>query len=373
MPILPGAAKISCLIAVLLPIVAVGCMAEFNDVETGQIAGTASPQGLPSAYDGELLFYVANNSTDDLLVTNVNSSGSWNGNAMVGDHASVATPAYLQPFASTSYLVFVGSDGHNELNIASSSSNGLDWGKEYVIPGVKTQFAPAAACLCEQEFPQLAIAYVVDDGTDDLYVIETTNLGVSSTASALKWGTPVKVVGQKSKTAPAMTSFHVFAGDSNPLVLAYVADNASNDLLITTSKDGIHWTADTQVKGPEDETPQQTPLAPALITYVVCCSEQETLLLAYVANNGSNDLFVTTSTDALNWTKSSPVQGQQSSVAPALQTPLFAQDVMMAYVANNGSHDLLVTTSSDGIHWSGSSPVGTQTSKAAPALGYFIK
>jgi len=355
-----GSRKMVCLLAALTHMLMFASIGEANS-------------GLPAVDAGLSVYYVANNSTDDLLMTSVNSSGNWTADTKVGGHSSVTTPAIL--LDAQIYIVYVGNDGQNELKIASSI-DGINWGPSYVIPGAKSKFAPAIGIFTTPTdiIGQLSVAYVADDGTNDLYVV-TTNNGATSVASALTWNTPVKIEGQRSRTAPAMASF-LDQDNDNILVIAYVADNASNDLLITTSNDGIHWTASTQVKGPQDETPQQSPLAPALVYFNVCCSSynvgQSALLLAYVANNGSNDLLVTISTDALNWTQSSPVQGQQSSVSPALMWLIWegrTTAVAMAYVATNGSNDLLVTTSSDGIHWSGSSNVGTQTSKIAPALG----
>jgi hypothetical protein len=319
---------ISCLMAGLTPVLAVSGAAGLNDVEPAGTARKAAPAGLPSVDDGLDLYYVANNGTDALLITTATSSG-WTGDTPVGDHSSVTTPAVMG--GTYQYIFFVGSDGQNELNVASSF-DGITWGSKYVIPGVKSKFAPAAAGY----FGYAIVAYVADDGTDDLYIVETRLPDAGAVpASELKWDAPVKITGQKSRTAPALNVFMNEAGNTE-LVLAYVADNTTNDLLITTSAGGDLWTKPTLVKGPQDETPQQSPLAPAL----------------------------------LNWTKSSPVQGQQSSVAPALGiAPSLHADpaVIMAFVANNGSHDLLVVTSSDGTHWSGSSPVG-KTSKAAPAM-----
>jgi hypothetical protein len=42
------------------------------------------------------------------------------------------------------------------------------------------------------------------------------------------------------------------------------------------------------------------------------------LMMVYVANNGSNDLFVTTSANGTQWTTGTPITGQSSRVTPAL-------------------------------------------------------
>jgi len=36
------------------------------------------------------------------------------------------------------------------------------------------------------------------------------------------------------------------------------------------------------------------------------------LMMVYVANNGSNDLFVTTSANGTKWTTTTPITGQSS-------------------------------------------------------------
>jgi hypothetical protein len=101
------------------------------------------------------------------------------------------------------------------------------------------------------------------------------------------------------------------------------------------------------------------------------------LVLAYVANNGSNDLLVTFSANGVSWTKSTPVTGQQSPVTPAIAvmpnpvdspTPFTTFNLIMVYVANNGSNDLLVTTSVNGVNWTTSTQIAGQSSRVAPAL-----
>ena len=57
-------------------------------------------------------------------------------------------------------------------------------------------------------------------------------------------------------------------------------------------------------------------------------------------------------------------------MAPALA--IVGNTLVLAYVANDSSNDLKVTTSSDGgSTWTSSVKVGTQSSKMAPALVVF--
>jgi hypothetical protein len=84
------------------------------------------------------------------------------------------------------------------------------------------------------------------------------------------------------------------------------------------------------------------------------------LVLAYVSNSGSDDLLVTTSTNGVNSTADTKVTGQTTSLSPALT--VFDGELVLAYAANNGSHDLQVTTSTNGASWTTSTQVTGQTS-----------
>jgi hypothetical protein len=135
---------------------------------------------------------------------------------------------------------------------------------------------------------------------------------------------------------------------------------------VTTSTNGSNWTHSPQVTG------QSSALAPALTVF------NNQLVLAYVANNSSHDLLVTTSTNGISWTSSAQLSGQSSALAPAMaaipnptysQTPFTSFNLMIVYVANNGSNDLLVTTSADGLNWTKSKKVTGQSSRQTSALG----
>ena len=194
------------------------------------------------------------------------------------------------------------------------------------------------------------VVYVAANGSNDL---------LSTSGSPGGWTTGTPVTGQQSPIAPAMTRFGEY------LVLAYVANNGSDDLLVTFSEDSINWTKSVRVTG------QFSALSPALTVF------NDKLVLAYVANNGSDDLLVTFSTNGVTWSKSAPVTGQTSSVTPALAvmpnpidspTPFTTFNLILVYVANNGSNDLLVTTSVNGVNWTPSTQITGQSSRVAPAI-----
>jgi hypothetical protein len=168
----------------------------------------------------------------------------------------------------------------------------------------------------------------------------------------------VQVDGQSSQTAPALALV------GNTLVLAYVANNSSNDLLVTTSGDGgSTWTPTARINTASSKTAPTLAVLPEGLV--------NTLVLSYVANNSSNDLFVTKSSDGgSTWTPSVRVNTQSSKTAPALA--VVDNTLVLAYVANNDTNNLLVTKSGDGgSTWTSSALVDEQSSQTAPALAVF--
>lgn len=103
--------------------------------------------------------------------------------------------------------------------------------------------------------------------------------------------TATALVAMAGSTGPALTAFN------DQLVMAYVANNGSLDVCVTTSKDGVTWTTGKAVAG------QTTPMTPALSGFL------GNVVLAYVANTGNQRLIVTTSADASNWQPGINVSG----------------------------------------------------------------
>lgn len=77
-------------------------------------------------------------------------------------------------------------------------------------------------------------------------------------------------------------------------VMAYVANNNTNDLLVTTSDDGVHWS-------PPRRTGQATSLTPALVTF------GEHLVLVFAPQDPPHTLMYCTSKNASDWSPSRPV------------------------------------------------------------------
>jgi hypothetical protein len=273
--------------------------------------------------------------------------------------SSTTTPALAYfapgPLGSQVVLAFVATDGTNDLYATTTDT--LDtWSKSNPVTGQSSLIAPALTYF--DSIGQLVLAYVAANGSFDLLV--------SLSKDAVNWSHSAPVTGQSTSVAPAITAF----GDK--LIIAYVANNGSNDLLVTTSTDGVHWGTSKPVAGPDgpiESARQSSPYSPAITAM------NGKLFLAYVADNGSYNLFVTTSQDGVTWEPAQWVTGQSSGMAPALAA--FGNQLVMAYIANNGSQEVFTTVSADGSgsssSWtSGNAIAGPQTSWQTPALTAFL-
>jgi hypothetical protein len=299
--------------------------------------------------DNTFIYYVANNGSNDLLSTLTFSptvNGGWGTSSAVSGQSSLFGPAICDT-ANGALMAYIATNGSND--IIFTTFPGSSWTPGQAIPAnpgkpkgpfIQSQHAPAVTNFDESA---VLLAYV---GASNILQATTSN-------GFEPWAAPQPVTGnQSSKFAPALAKT-----GNNTIVLAYVANNSSNDLLATTSTNGgASWTPSVKVGT------QSSSLGPALIAF------GNELVIAYVANNGSNDLLVTTSTTSgASWTPSVKVGTQSSKQTPALGA--LNNLLVMAYVANNNSNDLLVTTSTNGgASWTPNTSVTGQSTAQRPAL-----
>jgi hypothetical protein len=180
---------------------------------------------------------------------------------------------------------------------------------------------------------------------------DTNRLLVSNSADGKKWQPSTRVGNESSKRSPAIS--FVSSGPQG-FTLGFVANDASNQLLVSRSADGQTWSPNTQVKN------QSSKAAPALAEF------ENKLWIAFVANDTSNQLLVSHSADGQSWSPSTQVQNQSSKAAPALA--VFENKLWIAFVANDATNKLLISHSAGGKTWSPSIQVQNQSSKATPAL-----
>ena len=305
----------------------------------------------PSAMFGQghywaspFVVYVAANGSDDLLWTDETPGGLWTTGAPITGQFSALPPA-LATFGGEIFLAYVANNGTHDLMVTNGT--GGYWNTSTPVTGQSSSMSPALTFFGDE----LVLAYVANNDSHDLLVTSSTD-GVNWTKSTK--------VGVSSAVAPALTTF------GNQLVLAYVANDGTDNLLVAVSTNGVNWTP--------EFTGQSTSLSPALTVF------NGELVLAYVADDGTHDLWVATSPNpyGFTWNKKTPVTGQKSPVAPALsvipnptysQSPFTTFNLMMIYVADNGSNDLFVTTSANGTEWTTTTaPITGQYSRVTPAL-----
>ncbi|MFZ0668138.1 MAG: sialidase family protein [Acidimicrobiales bacterium] len=275
-----------------------------------------------------VMAYIANNATDDIMITTTRNGVQWSTPINTGQSSSESPAIEFWGDESELLMAYVANNGSRDLFVTTSTIDGVTWSpSEYT--GQQSSTAPA-------NWPGV-IVFVANNGSNNLLAITSSN-GTTWSASA--------DVGQQAKAAPAVT-----VNFNGQYVVVYVANNSSDDLIETTSYNGATWTGGSLVG-------QQSPVAPAIAPE----GNVNSLLLSFVANNGSDDLLVTTSTNGgETWSASSPVTGESSSngpsLAPLYNNKLYLKKWILTYVANNGSNDLLATTSPNGATWSTSKKV----------------
>jgi hypothetical protein len=123
---------------------------------------------------------------------------------------------------------------------------------------------------------------------------------------------------------------------NNPLITAFVANNKTNEILISTSNDGVNWSGNTKVG-------QSSKGSPSLAFF------NGKYWLAFRANNSKGDLLVCSSPDGVSWSGETKVN-QSSQTAPSLA--VFNNRLWMAFVSDNSKDKILLCSSANGEKWS---------------------
>ncbi len=267
------------------------------------------------------------------------SGTTWTHLQRIFGQASKVTPALAVSPDGILHQVFVANNGGNGMLHISSQDQGATWGNYYTVPDQSSQAAPA---LTISSNGTLHLVYTANDGSGGLFYTSSHDQGAT-------WAS-ASPINELSKSAPALT-----ISSNGTLYLVFVADNRSNRMLYTSSQDqGVTWANTYPI------SKQSSQNAPALTV-----STDGTLHMVYTANGGSGGLLYTSShNQGATWASAYYI-GQSSQLAPALT--ILNNTLYLAFVANDGSNQLYVISSQDGIHWSGRQKVG-QASLYAPAL-----
>jgi hypothetical protein len=164
------------------------------------------------------------------------------------------------------------------------------------------------------------------------------NVDVLTSADGINWEAP--------GTIPIANAFGASLATLNGKLCCVASTAAGARLACAVSSDGISWS------NPITIPDRYTRGTANVVEY------KGRLVMAYVAANDGNEILIAYSDDCINW-YDQVVIGQQSTCAPSLAVDENNR-LWMAYAANNPSRDVLLTSSTNGYDFEGSPSIGSQ-------------
>jgi len=250
--------------------------------------------------------------------------------------------------ANNLWTAFVADNGSNEI-LAASSPEGVTWTPSVPI-NQTSPYTPSLALLNGI----LSVAFITDD-VDSATGVPSNRIFLCSTTDGVSWSAATFFY-QYSKCAPSLAAWN------NSLYIAFVANNSSNTLLVyhsSTPDDPTSWSATV--------APNQTSAnAPSLAAYGPQ-GQTGDLYLAFVAENGSEDIFVCSLAVNGAWSKAT-VTGQSCHFSPSLAVS--GDTFYLVFAAANGSKALLVCSQNADGSWAGAVPMNQSTAATPCAVGF---
>lgn len=156
-------------------------------------------------------------------------------------------------------------------------------------------------------------------------------------------------------SSPALTVFN------GALYLSYV--HSGSDIYVSSTTDGINWS--TQIN-----TGQRSPVDPTFYYSPAMTTFNGSLWIAYVADNGTNDIWICSSADGVTWNASDNYgtgQAANNNTYPSLT--VFANNLWLGYIATGVQTNVSVCASSNGINWNSPTAIEWETQGGlSPAL-----
>ena len=149
-------------------------------------------------------------------------------------------------------------------------------------------------------------------------------------------------------SAPAMAVFN------NKLYVAYLANDSSNILYITSSSDGVNFAAATAYPN------IQMGSAPALAVF------NGSLYVAFRSNDSRNILFISASSDGVTFPAGTGYANIAMGGAPSLA--VYNNQLFVGFRANDSSNILFTTSSSDGVTFPAGTPSPAVAMGSDPSL-----
>ncbi len=169
-------------------------------------------------------------------------------------------------------------------------------------------------------------------------------------------------VGHSSPLTPSLMYFYVPESPGVGPWLAFVAEDGTDNVLVSSSGSGTAWSS----YAPINQTSKCTPAFTGWLDNATQSSPY--YVMVFVSQDNSNRLLAcNTNNSAGTWSGANP-SGQYSAFPPSLTG--LGTTLYMAFISNDAAQEILVCSSQDGVNWFGATPTG-QYSNTAPCMTTF--
>jgi frataxin-like iron-binding protein CyaY len=355
--------------------------------------------------------FQADDASHKLFVTS-SSSGSAFPSATGYPNILMGSAPAMAAFRHQLFVAFQSNDSSHGLYV-TASNDGRNWPTAVGVPNVQIGSAPALAVFRSQMF----VAFRANDSSNDVWVASSTD-GFHFSSKRIAGPTNPQTMGPDSSPALVVSN--------NVLYCIYGAQDLANEMLVMATTDGVNWqgpkayldvemgvtgpgasvTADgftvgfqsndsrnvlfTSYKhtealsytgpnntgGPQDgfASPAVDQRPDVMGTKPSFTSVDNNILVAFQANNPSDNLFVSATQIGNPYPTATGYPNIQLGSAPAIvganPTPIGGDNrVFMAFQADDGTDNLFVTTSPDGGKtWPTATAVPNVKIGGAPAM-----
>lgn len=249
--------------------------------------------------------------------------------------------------ANNLWTAFIADNGSNEI-LAASSPDGVTWTPSVPI-NQTSPFTPSLAFFQGS----LYVAFITDD-EDSATGVPSNRIFLCSTTDGVTWS-DATFFNHHSKCAPSLAVWN------GSLCVAFVANDPSDTLYVYTSTNPSHPSSWSQTVA----TNQTSANAPSLAAFPATGPDSK-LYMAFVAENGSEDIFVCSLAVNGQWTLG-PSTGETCHFSPSLAA---GETLYLVFAAANGSKDLYLSSLNANGTWSSSVAINQSTS-ATPCAAAF--
>jgi hypothetical protein len=287
--------------------------------------------------------------------------GHWPSGQPINGTDTTPEPLAACVFLNQMYLFWKANDKSNYIYF-TSSPDGRSWPSGQVINNADNTPGPLAACVFTNSTPQnqMYLFWKAGDGSNQIYYSICTD--------GLTW-TPGKLINSGDNTPAALAAI----GFQNQLYLFWKAGDGSNKIYYSAYNgwtDGFGdpippgggaypWPPGQPINGTDS-----TSDAPAV------CLFQNQLYLFWKANDSSNRIFFSASSDGHTWPAGKPINSSDSTAA-AVAACVFQTQLYLFWQTNDPTLGtrIFFTVSADGQSWPNGEPINSidNTSEAVAA------